>query len=902
MNSFNLSKRKLIPTLVNLILPLTILLAWPANTTGLLQATFIRAPRIALSLPKRMIPSNQELVEQRNQVARGKKKARLRSLQESHERNMKFKRLFHDNAKNSSLAENYTVPDMYAVKVSVSKELRQDLKLNGREKRGRLFMDVDSAASQTLKGFKMELHSFFRALRKSTYCLEACLPEVNEDGLIVTTSEDDWEKLESWKIDCDNNVIKTFEAAKSFYAENEAKLKRPSILLRVVKDPNAPELPPPPQYLENMPDPSETENMTMLSFYAFPPSTIDFPDDFAFQLRRKWKPFNALGRVYVAREGVNAQMSVPTNVLNHFMECCRSIPELGQWMENGVNIDPTPIPVKEFATAGVHVNGKAAPPFRNLHIRVRSQVVADGLDKALDWQSSGYDMPPLEWHQKLKEARNNSGDKAPILLDCRNKYETDMGTFERAEPLNTDNFRESWDVIKERLADTPKDAPIMMYCTGGIRCVKVGAYMKQELGFSNVSRLAGGIIAYDRTLNEESPEEELMFKGTNFVFDGRLGRTITDDDFANCMTCGAETSLVSNCLNDNCHKRITQCEKCRTAFHGTCSDACRQRIVNGKVLLQKNSDGAESLKTINAESIQFENLEDYSTGHSSPPPSFYREIEHNTQHFIASGAHMVSGASQGRLLTQFASLTREGRVLELGTFTGYATACLLEGAANSGTAIDYKGTGGRDGGPYVMTLERDRKALSLAVAHLKVMTENDIWENGAEAACALRAKGRDLSLIDDEVVNLTYNDIASCEVIQVTDALATIEAMANKSTGNFHPAPFDMVFIDADKTRLLEYVDALLTNDLILKKGGLILVDNVLWKGLVLEANNSATNSHRNEQAINDKDDGASSRKGRRARKLANKMHKFNSEILKENRVEVVVLPMRDGLSVIRKR
>ena len=125
--------------------------------------------------------------------------------------------------------------------------------------------------------------------------------------------------------------------------------------------------------------------------------------------------------------------------------------------------------MEEFVVAGVPINGKPAPPFRNLHVRVRSQVVADGLDKSLDWQAAGYDMPPLEWHEKLKGAKEgNSDQKEPIILDCRNTYETDVGIFEGAEPLGTENFRDSWDVLKDRLADAPKDAPIMTYCTGGM--------------------------------------------------------------------------------------------------------------------------------------------------------------------------------------------------------------------------------------------------------------------------------------------------------------------------------------------------------------------------------------------------------------------------------------------------
>jgi predicted sulfurtransferase len=538
----------------------------------------------------------------------------------------------------------------------------------------------------------------------------------------------------TWPIETDQDVIKTFEMANEFFAENRA-LKRPSLLIHVSKDPNAPPPPVPPNFLQNLPDPSQTETMTMLSFYAFSPSGIIDPDEFALALRKQWKPFKPLGRVYVAQEGVNAQMSIPTNVLENFMECCKSIPELGVHMENGINVDPMPLSVEEFAVAGVPVNGKPAPPFRNLHVRVRGQVVADGLEKPLDWQQAGYDMPPLEWHQKLKEARERqeSGDpNVPLILDCRNDYESDVGRFQGAEPLNTENFRESWQVLKERLAHTPKDAPIMTYCTGGIRCVKVGAYLTQELGFRNVSRLAGGIIAYDRTIREKG--EEPMFKGTNFVFDGRLGRAITEDSLGSCVTCAAVTSLVSNCRNDNCHKRMVQCQECRTSFHGTCSDACRNRIMNGAMMPRRTK--------INVQEAQFSNLEDYSAGHSSPPPSLYREMEFNTKHFLPSGSPMVSGASQGRWLTQLVSMTREGRVLELGTFTGYATACFLEGAANAGEAVGVSG-GNRESGPFVMTMERDARAIDVAVAHLKVMCAHGVGEEAAEAACEIRASGNE---------------------------------------------------------------------------------------------------------------------------------------------------------------
>ena len=852
--------------------------------------------------------TNQDLVDRRLEVIRGKKAARQRSAKERESRNLNIKRLLHsDNSGDNSDSSSFQIPPLYAVKVWVDDELRDEMKLSGREKRGRVFIESGSDGTKTFRGMKDEIFGFFRALRKNTFLLTANLPQFDEDGNVVAVSypsllenNDNNNDLSSWNIENDEDVIKTFAMADEYFQNSTSsttfELKRPSIQINVRKDPNAPLPPPPPEYLKGMSNPGESESMTMLSFYAFPPSGVADPEEFALDLKRKWKPFQALGRIYVATEGTNAQMSVPTNVLHNFMECCRSIPELGEYMENDINIDPKPLSQEEFAVAGVPINDKPAPPFRNLHIRVRTQIVADGLDKSLDWQSAGYDMPPMEWHQKLKQARDakkeGSEDKndLPILFDCRNTYETDVGIFDGAIPLETENFRDSWEVLKDQLADTPKDAPIMTYCTGGIRCVKVGAYLTQEMGFTNVSRLAGGIIAYDRTLNEEKEDEESMFKGTNFVFDGRLGREITKDKLGECITCGAETSLVTNCRNPSCHKRMIQCENCQTTYHGTCSTACKNRILNGATTSELQSTEEQ------VETRQYENLDDYSLGHSSPVPSVYSEMELNTQSYLTSGSHMVSGAAQGRLLTQLASMTRNGRILELGTFTGYATACLLEGARNVGQILGVDPN--QKDGPYVMSMERDSRALNLAAAHLRAI-ENHGFE-GEEAAVAISALRTDEQVgeVHEDVVSVSIDDgTARCDLLRVTDALATVEAIA---TGDFDQpiAPFDLVFVDADKTRLLEYVEACLSSDKLLNRGGMIVVDNVLWKGLVLEASTGDFVS------VSDSEDAgkAELKKNRRARKLATLMHKFNSAIAKDERAEVLLLPMRDGLSVIRKK
>ena len=524
--------------------------------------------------------TNQELVERRLERNRGKRAARKKTIQQRVTRNLTIKRMLHSNASSSSSSSiddddddgssNTIVPRLYAVKVWVDDDLRQSMKLSGREKRGRVFISKLSNATQTYRGIQDELYSFFSCLRKDTYRITANLPRINpttgtvhvvvpneehdddDNNNDYATTDDDTGGnsnstntiYSSWKIENDGDVVKTFAMADAYYhnltttttntnATLVKQLQRPSIQINVCKNPDGPVPPPVPPYLQDMANPDEAETMTMLSFYSFPPSPPGIVDveEFAIQLKKKWKqPFKALGRVYVANEGVNAQMSVPTNVVSNFIECCRAIPELGTYMENGINIDPIPLTIQEFATAGVPINSQPGPPFRNLHIRVRSQIVADGLlppsqqqqqqphttnsnssssdnssstVSSLDWQSAGYDMPPLEWHERLKELQqasivspnnstvsrkdgeeskdtniigtttnnnNNDNNTLPIVLDCRNTYETDVGIFEGAEPLGTDNFRDSWDVLQQRLADTPKDSPIMTYCTGGIRC------------------------------------------------------------------------------------------------------------------------------------------------------------------------------------------------------------------------------------------------------------------------------------------------------------------------------------------------------------------------------------------------------------------------------------------------
>lgn len=269
------------------------------------------------------------------------------------------------------------------------------------------------------------------------------------------------------------------------------------------------------------------------------------------------------------------------------------------------------------------------------------------------------------------------------------------------------------------------------------------------MNFTNVSRLAGGIVAYDRTINAKGNKTESLFKGTNYVFDGRVGREITDDKLGDCITCGTKTNLLTNCRNVNCHKRMVQCENCRDSFLGTCSDACKQRVVTAEENLKKGMPslrGSETKEKDNVSKPALRNVEDYADFYSSHSAPLFAEIQKNTEHFFPTGAHMVSGPMQGQFLKTLASLSKNGNILEVGTFTGYATTCFWNGVEN------------RDDGGYVLSLERDARAIEVAVKHLqlmenygvgieaagmaKQMRESDIDNSNSE--CALNYVRRDL--------------------------------------------------------------------------------------------------------------------------------------------------------------
>ncbi|RLN59715.1 hypothetical protein BBP00_00006365, partial [Phytophthora kernoviae] len=213
---------------------------------------------------------------------------------------------------------------------------------------------------------------------------------------------------------------------------------------------------------------------------------------------------------------------------------------------------------------------------------------------------------PDQWHHKLK-ARNDTNDSSTLVLDVRNFYEHEIGRFDGATRIMVDTFRDTFDALDEILEqhevqhDGQKPSEVMMYCTGGIRCEKVGAYLAQYKGVSNVQKLHGGIVNYMRFLKENKKaeaearasssdavkieEEVSLFKGKNFVFDQRCvgqlteSEEVTSDVLGRCFQCGEPCNHHTNCSNLMCHGLILQCPKCAANLLGSCTEACKQEVV-----------------------------------------------------------------------------------------------------------------------------------------------------------------------------------------------------------------------------------------------------------------------------------------------------------------------------------
>ncbi|MDZ4795525.1 MAG: rhodanese-related sulfurtransferase [Bacteroidota bacterium] len=280
-----------------------------------------------------------------------------------------------------------------------------------------------------------------------------------------------------------------------------------------------------------------------ISFYCY--FKIEEPTVFRDELYKHLKELAVMGRIYLAQEGINAQVSLPTANLASFKTYLDTIEPL---RDIRLNI-------------AVDDDGKS---FYVLDVKVRNKIVADGIsDPDFDMANKGNYVDAEKFNQL-------TNDPGTVVIDMRNHYEYEVGHFENAMEVPSDTFREQLPMAVEMMK-AGKDKNIIMYCTGGIRCEKASAYMLHH-GFKNVFHLEGGIINYVNQAKEKGLDNK--FHGKNFVFDQRLGERVTEEIIALCHQCSKPADTHVNCVNDACHLLFIQCDDCKSTMEGTCSKSC----------------------------------------------------------------------------------------------------------------------------------------------------------------------------------------------------------------------------------------------------------------------------------------------------------------------------------------
>jgi UPF0176 protein len=382
-----------------------------------------------------------------------------------------------------------------------------------------------------------------------------------------------------------------------------------------------------------------------LSFYAY--AHLQNPTQFRNELFLAWNSLDVLGRIYVANEGINAQLSLPADNFYAFKNTIEQY-EFMKGIRLNIAVDHD-----DYS-------------FLKLTIKVRDKIVADGL------QDKTFDVTNIGIHLKAREFNELLEDPNTIVVDMRNHYESEIGHFTNAIKPDVDTFRESLPIIEDQLSEHKQDKKLLMYCTGGIRCEKASAYFKHK-GFENVYQLEGGIIEYTRQVKAEGLESK--FIGKNFVFDHRLGERITDDIVSQCHQCGAPCDVHTNCANQGCHLLFIQCDSCKEKMEGCCSSECvtiihlpeeeqkaiRSGIKNGNKIFKKGKSDVLTFKN-NVESHDFF-VEDVSKSTAKKEPKVSKT-------YIGKGTHFYPKVNIAEFVMEEGEINVGDTILIKGSTTG----------------------------------------------------------------------------------------------------------------------------------------------------------------------------------------------------------------------------------------
>lgn len=271
------------------------------------------------------------------------------------------------------------------------------------------------------------------------------------------------------------------------------------------------------------------------TFYKY--AQVESPDSLRDEIKTFCAENRISGRILIGKEGINGAISGEVAPIEKFKS----------WIK-GKNT---------FSSLTFREQNNQSFAHQRLVVKVRDEIVNFG--HRVDLKNSGEQISP----KKLKGILDKKSNV--ILLDARNVYETKVGAFKGAIKLPLKSFREFPKAIKS--IENLKRKKIIMYCTGGVRCEKASAFLK-ESGFKKVYQLEGGIINY----TNQFPDTH--FEGSCFVFDSRLVSSVSSKITSKCDVCGSACDTIINCNNDGCDRLFVSCRSCQKSMNRNCSAEC----------------------------------------------------------------------------------------------------------------------------------------------------------------------------------------------------------------------------------------------------------------------------------------------------------------------------------------
>lgn len=280
----------------------------------------------------------------------------------------------------------------------------------------------------------------------------------------------------------------------------------------------------------------------VLAYYEFVP--IANPHEEVALHKAFFEGKDVTCRIYISEQGINGQMCAARQDAQKYME----------WMHSRT----------EFKNIHFKLSPWHEQAFPRTTVKYRKHLVA--IDEQFDLSNKGDHVSPKQWKEMLEK------EEERVLLDVRNDYEWKVGHFEGAELPPCETFREfaSYaEQLKQKV--NPEKTPVMMYCTGGIRCELYSSILKEK-GFDKVYQLHGGIINYGL---EEGVDH---WKGKLFVFDDRLVVPVSEEPtevVGTCHFCSTSIDNYFNCANMNCNELFLCCPDCLQKFSGCCCEECK---------------------------------------------------------------------------------------------------------------------------------------------------------------------------------------------------------------------------------------------------------------------------------------------------------------------------------------